>query len=335
MKPESSFTTAFWRIFRLLGLIVVLASCEFDPVLHLEPKVWIDSPAEGSRIMEGTQVSVSAVVRMRWGTLDDFYLSVEKPDGATFQVPLTRSMPGDTGIVRGTYEWIPDLPGRYTLVVYARAGDTTVVSEPVHFTVTTIQAHRGLSTTPTATASPTVPVTSSPLPSATPSPSVTPSPIPSATATLIPTATLPPPSPTRDTIPPQVDQVRASEEQIAWPECEPASVTITARVTDPSGIAGVHLLYRVVRGDGQTGAWLNKTMALQDASQHLYSTTLYASELPQSLNPPVTASASTKAYVEYFVVATDNPPGQPMNTGQAPSGGQGYRLPILLCTVPR
>ncbi len=311
----------------MFGLLL-LVGCKFDPVVYLEPEVWIDSPADGSQIMEGTRVSVSSVVRVRWGTLRAFSLTVKRPDGSTFQTPLEVLEPGE-GIVRGTYEWVPSMRGDYTLVAFAQVDDEAVESSPVRFRVVGIQAHRGLPITP----SPSL------VPSATPAPSVTPSrtPVPSATSPLAPSATSPPPSPsptaTQDTEPPVVDQVQASETEIKWPECEPAAVTFTARATDPSGISGVHLLYRVVRSDGQEGIWQNKRMTLQDAAQHIYAATVEASELSQSLDPPVTAS--TKAYLEYFVVATDNPPGQPVNTGQAPPGGQGYQLPLVFCTVVR
>ena len=155
-----------------------------------------------------------------------------------------------------------------------------------------------------------------------PTPTFAPPP-PTPTPPLMPS---PRPSPTPDTVRPQVWGVTASEEVIKWPECEPSAVRFTAHATDAGGLVEVEILYRVVRG-GVEGQWEGKQMSLQQGN--LYAGTLTAADLPLSLDPPVNASSA--AYLEYYIIAEDHA----SNLGQAPSGGQGYRLPVVLCTVVR
>lgn len=79
--------------------------------------------------------------------------------------------------------------------------------------------------------------------------------------------------------------------------CGPTVATISARVTDPSGVSGVELHYRVVRGSEQ-GQW--RVLSLSPAGGDTYRTSLGPTELSASL------SLYGGGVVEYFVRARDS-----------------------------
>ena len=102
-----------------------------------------------------------------------------------------------------------------------------------------------------------------------------------------------------DTSGPTISNITESNDPIKWPpQCAPNQVTISAFVSDPSGVGMVKLNYRVVEGSRQ-GTWRSEGMSLTGTS--IYATTVIASELQASLNPPVTKVSS----MEYYIQALD------------------------------
>ncbi len=62
----------------------------------------------------------------------------------------------------------------------------------------------------------------------------------------VPTLTAPPDSPTpADTIGPAFNSIATSSAVFAKSDCKPTSITVTANITDPLGVAQVVLWYRV------------------------------------------------------------------------------------------
>ncbi len=103
-----------------------------------------------------------------------------------------------------------------------------------------------------------------------------------------------------DTSGPTISNITESNDPIKWPpQCAPNQVTISAFVSDPSGVGMVKLNYRVVEGSRQ-GTWRSEGMNLTGTS--IYATTVIASELQASLNPPVTKGSGT---LEYYIQAFD------------------------------
>ncbi len=103
-----------------------------------------------------------------------------------------------------------------------------------------------------------------------------------------------------DTSGPTISNITESNDPIKWPpQCTPNQVTISAFVSDPSGVGTVKLNYRVVEGSRQ-GTWRSEGMSLTSTS--IYATTVIASELQASLNPPVTKGSGT---LEYYIQALD------------------------------
>ncbi len=94
-----------------------------------------------------------------------------------------------------------------------------------------------------------------------------------------------------------------SSEVIRWPPgCSPSEVTITATVSDPSGVDWVRLRYRVVQGK-RVGEW--KVLSfLWIAGTNKYKVVINADALVDSLNPPLQGTLPGK--VEYIIVAADN-----------------------------
>jgi len=334
MFQHNNFWTGWGRAGRVLllgatlgALLVGAIGCGFDPVIEPRTVGWIDAPADGSIVAVGVPVQVSTTFELANRPPQSLTLHVKGPVDA--DLPMILSQQGEN-LIRGDIQWTPGEEGTYKLSVELCQRDDCTSTDSIKVKVQSISAHMALiSPTPSPTAIPT----STPMPpTATftllpPTVTFTPSPLPPTATPLLPTSTpVPSPTPTSDTVRPQVWGVTASEEEIKWPECEPSSVRFTAHASDAGGVVRVTLLYRVVRG-GTEGQWIDKTMPLQQGN--LYAVTFTAEELEQSLDPPVNASSS--AYMEYYITAED----QAGNLGQAPHGGQGYRLPIVLCTVPR
>ncbi len=304
-----------------LWLVLALAGCIGDGEIHFDrPLNYFDAPVANTTVWTGTRVKIQVSFVTTGLRPDEFVLYVQGPVPKRVPLTPTTRMP-NLVIVTGT--WTPTVAGEYRLHAEACQGDDClIVSGPVIVVQEAVQAHRALATTVTATAapSPTATATASP-----PRPTATHQPPPTATSTPRPwpTATPRPPTPTPDTQPPAITQVRALDSRITWPDCDHTAVVIQAQVQDPGGVAAVQLRFRVHKGN-TVGQWVLRPMTLQ-AAPHGYAVTLRAADLPASLDPP--AYATTASWVEYVVLARD----QAGNTAQAPPGA-GYRLPISLCT---
>ncbi len=86
---------------------------------------------------------------------------------------------------------------------------------------------------------------------------------------------------------------------VIWngPTCGPISATVSANVTDPSGISKVELHYRVVKAPTQ-GSW--RTLTMSHAGGSTYQATLGPTELEASL------SSYGGGIVEYYIEAQDS-----------------------------
>ena len=104
-----------------------------------------------------------------------------------------------------------------------------------------------------------------------------------------------------DTTPPTIAKIAHSADPIYdKPACGPNSVTITAWVSDPSGVSRVELSYRVVRSPGPTyGQW--RTLVMNPVGGDKYQATVGQNELQSSLNPPVYSTST----IEYYIRAWD------------------------------
>lgn len=121
------------------------------------------------------------------------------------------------------------------------------------------------------------------------------------TPTLRPTVTPKPPTATTppDTTGPSLSDIAHTPEFIFdGSTCGPISVQISAKASDPSGIAKVDVYYRVVKGSTQ-GAW--RSLPMSHVSGKKYQATLGPNELKASLNN------YGGGMVEYTVRSWDNP----------------------------
>lgn len=124
-----------------------------------------------------------------------------------------------------------------------------------------------------------------------------------------PTATIPPsltptvrvptktPTPKPDTTPPSINNLTTSVDPISVPPCQPDSVTISAQVSDPSGLLDVKLYIRVAKDDVK-GKWVVLPMNNSGGSQY------------QAVVGPNQLEASKKDYggliLQYYVKSRDN-----------------------------
>jgi len=115
-------------------------------------------------------------------------------------------------------------------------------------------------------------------------------------ASLTVNVTQPSPTPA-DTEGPSVSGIDESADPIAWPpNCPRREVTISANITDPSGVSAAKLTYRVVEGSRQ-GSW--QAIGMSHAGNR-YSATVTAQALQISLNPPVENLATLQYYIQAF-----------------------------------
>jgi LysM repeat protein len=134
-----------------------------------------------------------------------------------------------------------------------------------------------------------------------PTPTFTPSPTPSIT----PSPTLGTPTPTPDTTGPVIFDITESDDPIYWPQkyCPPDQVTILAFVSDPSGVAGVKLTYRVVRAQFE-GDWQALPMRHPDTGEYTgsgkFEATVDADALEANVEPPAPGT------LEYYIQAFDD-----------------------------
>ena len=91
--------------------------------------------------------------------------------------------------------------------------------------------------------------------------------------------------------------MQASVDPIVETPCQPDSVTISAQVSDPSGLSEVKLYYRVVKG-GQNGTW--QTPAMGAVGGDKYQLTLGPGQFKASMNP------YGGSILQYYVKAWDN-----------------------------
>jgi hypothetical protein len=124
-------------------------------------------------------------------------------------------------------------------------------------------------------------------------------------ATLTVVVIQPSPSPS-DTQGPTITSIGTSDEAVAWPDafCTydpfPNQVTISAVVTDDSGVDAVKLTYRVVRGTA-TGSW--QALAMNHQGRGLYRVTLGPVDLSRSMSQP--AGAEQNGELQYYIQAFD------------------------------
>jgi len=231
------------------------------------PHVWIDAPLNGSQ--------------REWGTIQ--VMSHSSCEDGIREVALLvngqeyrrdDSPDANATLVTIVQPWVPPSDGQYTLQVIAYTRGR-VASDPATVQVTI----GGPTGAPLPTAAPEIPTapppeatwvletpsvgpaapTSTPLPPAATSTSVppppTPEPPPPTPEPPAPTATPKPPTPTPapDTAGPEITDVEPSADIIyfPYPGCGPIQVTFTARVSDPSGVDRVRLVYSVGGGEQQ------------------------------------------------------------------------------------
>jgi hypothetical protein len=99
-----------------------------------------------------------------------------------------------------------------------------------------------------------------------------------------------------DTTPPTITNITPSAGLIRPPDCDPDSVTISATITDPSGVPKVELHYRVV---GTGASWLWRSMS--PTGGDVYEATLGDAQLRSSLFPYEDADT-----VQYYIKAWDS-----------------------------
>jgi hypothetical protein len=144
----------------------------------------------------------------------------------------------------------------------------------------------------------------------TPTPTPTQPPPPPTTQAPPPTTQAPPP----DSSPPNISGMSAVPDRIAELPCAQNTVTISAQVSDPSGVNQVKLFYRAAKG-GTQGSWQNTVMSHSGGNQY------------QVAIGPSQISASRSPYgglnLEYYVKAWD----AVGNQGQSSTGS----IPLDYC----
>jgi len=139
----------------------------------------------------------------------------------------------------------------------------------------------------------------------TPTPSTTPTPTPSITPSITPSPSL---TPTPDIAGPIISNVTESDDPIYWfsstpPPCTPDEVTISASITDSSGVEGAKLVYRVVNEYTEDeGDW--QSLPMNQTAGTTYAATVGSSELERSLDPP--SYYGYNSTLEYYIQAYDN-----------------------------
>ena len=108
-----------------------------------------------------------------------------------------------------------------------------------------------------------------------------------------------------DTTGPTITRVADSPDPIYWHEndaCQPPTypnqVTISASITDGSGVSAAKVTYRM-----KGGSW--QSVGMNQGQTGWYSATIGANDLELSLNPPVARSYGANNSLEYRVQAFD------------------------------
>ena len=283
-------------LFLLILLTAGGSACVDQP--EVESRAWIDYPLGDSEIFIGVPVPITSHLYAKDG-VKEFSISING-EAITQGPPLN---PEET-FVEISQEWVPEQSGKYTIevVIYDINGITSSKAQVDVIVIGEI-------------ASPQPEEKSSPSPSPSPSSSQTaeatlaPTTTTASLPTLSPTFTQPPPKPTStipptaaptippDTTPPNISNMQASVDPIVEEPCQPDSVTISAQVSDPSGLSQVKLYYRIVKG-GQNGTW--QTPAMGAAGGDKYQLILGPGQLKASMNP------YGGSILQYYVKAWDS-----------------------------
>ena len=268
---------SFWRL-TLLALLVVtaagVASCASE--VEAGPRAWIDFPRDGASGPPGTPVPVVCHASAAKGVAE-VLLSV---NGAAY----ARGPLDEAGATFGkvTFEWLPDVPGVYTLMAqsYDSSGSasspdmiTVRIGEPV--AVEPAAAASATPTEPTATPLPATPTPTTP-PSVTPTATV----MPSATATTVPSVT---PTP----FPPAQVKFVTDRSSVVPGECALLQwyvQHVTAVYLDGEGVVGEGT--RSVCPDTTTTYTLHVEAPSGNVDEHI---TITVTAPPDTTPPPVPA----------------------------------------------
>lgn len=114
-----------------------------------------------------------------------------------------------------------------------------------------------------------------------------------------------------DTDGPSIGRVGHSPGLIWWDESDscgppnwPIEVSINAHnITDPSGVSGVKVTYRVVEANRPAGQWQAKSM--NQVQTGTYSASIGPNDLELSLNPPVSYGYGNTSELQYYIQAFD------------------------------
>ena len=279
-------------LFLLILLTAGGSACVGQP--DVESRAWIDYPLEDSEIFVGVPISITSHLYARDG-VKDFSISVNGEVIKRGPPPSTEETFDET-LVEINHYWVPEQPGPTTIEV-AVYDPNGIASSKAQVDVTVIGEIASPQPELTSSPSPSPSASASPLPEGTLAPTSTSKPLP----TLSPTLTSPPPTATStippDTTPPNISNLQASVDPIVEEPCQPDSVTISAQVSDPSGLSQVKLYYRVIKG-GQNGTW--QTPAMGAAGGDKYQLTLGPGQFKASMNP------YGGSILQYYVKAWDN-----------------------------
>jgi len=283
MERKNILLRLFSLIFLiLLSLFVTACASEAD----IRSRVWFDFPTSGREFKVGESIIITAHLYAKDG-VNDYCLQLDGKEIARESAPN----PGET-LVAIQKEWIPTTSGQHTITLIQYDANLNASSKgSVHVNVVET------SSTPEpeiiTSKSPEATETGMPTPTWTKEPTWTREPTnPPAPAT--PTATEPPPP---DTTPPSISNLAASPDPIVEAPCTPNSVTISASVSDNTGLSEVKLYYRIVKG-GQNGAWQTPVMNANGGGK--YQVTLGPSQMQASMQ------AYGGSIVQFYVKAWDS-----------------------------
>ena len=281
-------------LFLLILLTAGGSACVDQP--EVESRAWIDFPLEDSEIFIGVPVSITSHLYAKDG-VKEFSISING-EVITQGPPLN---PEET-FIEISQEWVPEQAGQHTIevTIYDPNGNASSKAQ-----VDVIVIGEIASPQPEETSSPSPSPSSSQTAEATLAPTSTTASLPTLSLTFTqpppkPTSTIPPtaaPTIPPDTTPPNISNMQASVDPIVEGPCQPDSVTISAHVSDPSGLSQVKLYYRVVKG-GQNGTW--QTPAMGAAGGDKYQLTLGPGQFKVSMNP------YGGSILQYYVKAWDN-----------------------------
>lgn len=254
----------------LLLLILTIAStsaCISQP--EVESRAWIDFPLEGSEFGVGKPIQIISHFYAKEGVN---ICSISINGKEIIKEPPPKS--GET-FVEFSQEWVPDLPGQHTIEVAVYGADNVALSK----------AQINVNIVGKIASSPAEEEPAEELPAEEPPAEESPveePPVEEPPPAEEPPPEEPPPEEPPDTTPPTISNMQASQDPIVEEPCQPDSVTISASVSDASGISQVKLYYRIVKG-AQNGAW--QTPAMTTTGGGKYQLTVGPGQFKSSLNP--------------------------------------------------